>query len=65
MKVSRPEYDILYLFMAIETVENIIMDTKQNDEREREKGDAGRRTKQSRKRTYAKKRRYHGSNGAT
>ena len=46
--------------MEIESVGIIIMNPKQKDEREREKGDAGRCTKQSSKRTDAKKRKYHG-----
>ena len=37
--------------MEIESVEDIIMNPEKKDEREREKGDAGRCTKQSSKRT--------------
>ena len=51
--------------MEIESVESVIMNPKQKDEDEREKGDAGRCTELSSKRTYAKKRKYHGKNGET
>ena len=53
---------------GFEPVESIIMNPKQKEEDERgerEKGDAVRCTKQSSKRTYANKRKYHWKNGET